>query len=81
MGCDLPPDVRPMIYSCDSEISNCTRPALSLLTKEQNMNILGFQLRGSQPMTAFIRDAAALIAVVSFVATIGVWSELLRAIV
>jgi hypothetical protein len=29
-------------------------------------------------MTAFFREAAALIAVVSFVATLGVWSELIR---
>jgi hypothetical protein len=32
-------------------------------------------------MPAFLRDAAALISVVSFVATVGLWSELIRAIV
>jgi hypothetical protein len=32
-------------------------------------------------MTAYFRDAAALIAVVSFVATIGVWSEAIRTLV
>lgn len=32
-------------------------------------------------MPAFLRDTAAFVAVVSFVATIGVWSELIRAIV
>ena len=31
-------------------------------------------------MPAFFRDAAALIAVVAFVATVGVWSELIRAL-
>jgi hypothetical protein len=29
-------------------------------------------------MTAFFREAAALIAVVSFIATVSVWSELIR---
>ena len=32
-------------------------------------------------MTAFFRDAAALIAVVSFIASAGVWSEALRTLV
>lgn len=32
-------------------------------------------------MSAFLRETAALIAVVSFVATVGVWSELIRLII
>ncbi len=32
-------------------------------------------------MTAFIREAAAFIAIVSFVATLGVWSELVHFVV
>ena len=32
-------------------------------------------------MTAFFRDAAALIVVVSFVAAVGVWSEAIRTLV
>jgi hypothetical protein len=29
-------------------------------------------------MTAYLRDAAALVAVVSFVASVGIWAEALR---
>jgi hypothetical protein len=32
-------------------------------------------------MTAIFRDAAAFIAVVSFVASVGVWSEALRTLI
>jgi hypothetical protein len=32
-------------------------------------------------MLAYFRDVASLIAVVSFVATVGVWSEVLRSLV
>lgn len=32
-------------------------------------------------MTAYFRDAVSLIAVVSFVAAVGVWSEGLRALI
>lgn len=32
-------------------------------------------------MTAFLRDAAALVAVVSFVASMGIWSEALRTLI
>ena len=32
-------------------------------------------------MPAFFRDTAAFVAVAAFVATVGVWSELIRAIV
>ena len=36
---------------------------------------------GATAMTAFFRDAAALVAVVSFVAFVGVWSEAIRTLV
>ncbi len=32
-------------------------------------------------MSAYLRDVVSLIAVVSFVATVGVWSEVLRTLV
>jgi hypothetical protein len=45
------------------------------------MNIILPLLEEPSKMPAFVRDTAALVSIVAFVATVGVWSELIRSIV
>lgn len=57
-----------------------TRPVSARFDMGTKQEHTGFQREGTSPMSTFFRDTAALIVVVSFVATCGVWSEVLRAI-
>jgi hypothetical protein len=52
------------------------------LTPEQNMNIIDPVLYEEEwEMAHFIRDVAALSALVSFVAVLGFWTEVVRSLV
>ena len=50
------------------------------LTKEQNKNILVAPKEETQLMPAFLKDTVAFAAVVSFIATVGLWSDLIRSL-
>jgi hypothetical protein len=64
---------------CSTRSGLSDRPRhLTLLTHEQNRNIVGMNKEGTLAMTAYFKDIAALIVVVAFVASIGVVHETVR---